>query len=373
VGLKPLLGKALTPFTELGGAYRVWGVTSIELPTTAAAVGAFFSAEILGDPEAAVSRLGALNGASAGTLTFFANPKYADQLNGLSGAVVLTRADLVRPDLPVTFLLVQDPQASFAKVAKHFRPAFPWSGISPLAVVSPSAEIHLTAHIAPYACIGDGAKIGAGSFVYPFAYVGRAVVLGQDCELHPRCTLYDGVRLGNRVKVFSGAVLGSDGFGFFQETPKGPYVEMPQIGNVVIDDDVRIGANSTVDRATLGETRVRRGVKVDNLVHVGHNSDVGEDCILCAQVGLGGSGILENDVVLGGQVGLGHGVKVGSGARMGGQSGSTTNVPGAETYFFTPATPIRDFARIFRGLRKLPELLNRVRELEKRLGEKSDA
>ena len=217
-------------------------VTGIELPTTAAEVGALFGAEILGDPQAAVSRLGALGDAASGTLTFFANPKYADQLNGLRDAVVITRADLARPELPLTFVLVPDPQASFAQVANRFRPAFPWTGISPLAVVSPKARVHATAHVAPYACIGDDAEIGPRSLVYPYAYVGRAVVLGEDCELHPRCTLYDGVRLGNRVKVFSGAVLGSDGFGFFQETPKGPYVAMPQIGGVVIEDDVRIGA-----------------------------------------------------------------------------------------------------------------------------------
>jgi UDP-3-O-[3-hydroxymyristoyl] glucosamine N-acyltransferase len=348
-------------------------VTGIELPTTAGEVGALFGAQIVGDPKAPVSRLGALGDAGSGTLTFFANPKYADQLNGLKEAVVITRAELVRPDLPVTYVLVQDPQASFAQLADQFRPAFPWAGISPLAVVSASARVHPTARVAPYAVIGDDTEIGAGSLVYPFAYLGRSVVLGEDCELHPHCTLYDGVRLGKRVKVFSGAVVGSDGFGFFRKTPKGPYVAMPQIGRVVVEDDVRIGANSAIDRATLSQTRIGRGSKLDNLVHVGHNSNVGEDCILCAQVGLGGSGTLENDVVLGGQVGLGHGVKVGSGARMGGQSGSSTNVDGDQTYFFTPATPIREFARMFRGLRKLPELLSRVRELEKRLGDKSDA
>lgn len=346
--------------------------TPVVLPTSAGALGALFGAEVLGDPEAPVSRLSSLESANSGALSFFANPKYGDQLAAAAGAVVFTRSELVRPEAGVTFLLVADPQASFAAVARSFRPSFPWSGIDPTAVVSPTAQIHPAAQVGPYACIGDGAQIGAGTLIYPYVYVGQGVTIGENCEIYPRVTLCDGVRLGNRVKAFPGAVVGSEGFGFFRRGDKGPYEDMPQIGIVVIEDDVRIGAGSAIDRATLSQTRIGRGTKIDNLVHVGHNSNVGEDCILCAQVGLGGSGVLENDVALGGQVGLGHGVHVGTGARMGGQSGSTTNVPGNETYFFTPATPVREFGRLWRQLKKLPELVSRVRELEKRLGEKEN-
>ncbi len=344
----------------------------IVLPTSAGALGALFGAVVLGDPEAPISRLSPLESASLGALSFFANPKYADQLSAAAGAVVFTRSEWVRQEVGVTFLLVADPQASFAAVARGFRPSFPWNGVDPTAIVSPTARIHPSAQIGPYACIGNGAEIGAGTQIYPYVYVGENVAIGQNCEIYPRVTLCDGVRLGNRVKVFPGAVVGSEGFGFFRRDEKGPYEDMPQIGIVVVEDDVRIGAGCAIDRATLSQTRIGRGTKIDNLVHVGHNSNIGEDCILCAQVGLGGSGVLENDVALGGQVGLGHGVHVGSGARMGGQSGSTTNVSGDETYFFTPATPVREFGRLWRQLKKLPELVTRVRELEKRMGEKEN-
>jgi UDP-3-O-[3-hydroxymyristoyl] glucosamine N-acyltransferase len=178
----------------------------------------------------------------------------------------------------------------------------------------------------------------------------------------------DRVRLADRVRVFTGTVIGSEGFGIFDAPDgSGRRDEMPQIGSVVIEADVRIGANCTIDRGTLGETRVGRGCKIDDQVHIGHNCVIGANSILCAQVGLGGSVTLEENVILAGQVGIGHGVHIGKNARMGGQAGSTTNVRGDETYFATPAVPIRDFARIFKNWRRLPEIWARLKAIEAKL------
>jgi UDP-3-O-[3-hydroxymyristoyl] glucosamine N-acyltransferase len=185
----------------------------------------------------------------------------------------------------------------------------------------------------------------------------------MDCELFPGCVVWDGTIIGDRVCILSGTVIGGPGFGFSHDGHQ--YRAIAQNGIVVIENDVRIGANCTIDRATVSVTRIGSGTKLDNLVHIAHNCIVGKNCILCAQVGLGGSTVLEDDVILGGQVGLGDHVTVGRGAKMGGQSGSSTNVRGGESYFLTPALPIKEVYRVVKAWRRLPELFVRVRKLER--------
>ncbi len=339
----------------------------------AASLGALFRAEVVGDPEVDIDSLVSLDQMRRGGLSYYGDPKYAGSLQAAAGGVVLTRSDLMIRNLPLTYLLVEDPKACFIQVAQTMRSPFPWKGISPLAVVDPSAHIHPTAAVGPHAVIGPDVQIGRGSVIFPFAFIGAGVQLGEDCEIQPHVCIMGGVRVGNRVRVFAGSVLGSDGFGLHRTGSTGSYLEVPQLGNVVIEDDVRLGAHTSINRATLATTHIHQGVKMDDKVHVGHNCIVKQDSVLCAQVGLGGSVVLERDVVLGGQVGLGHGVQIGEGARLGGQSGTSTNLPGGQTYFFTPATPVRDFARIFKALRKLPELVERVRKLEGKKGGEADA
>lgn len=339
-------------------------MTGLELPTTAAALGASLQAKILGDPERRITRLTSLEHARGEALSFLSHAKYAEQLVRAKGAVVVTRPGMVEASDDITYLLVEDPQSVFAALAKQLRTRYSWHGISPLASIAEGCEIDPTAHIAAYAVIAENVRIGARTRIHPFVVLGQDTQIGDDCELHPHVVTRDGVQIGNRVRIHAGAVLGEYGFGFFRKDDQGPYEEMPHIGTVVIEDDVRIGANATVDRATLATTRVGRGTKLDNMAHVGHNAQVGQDCILCAQVAVGGSAVLEDDVVMGGQAAVGQGVHVGSGARMGGQCGATTNVPGKETYFFTPPIATRDFAKIYRALYKLPGLVTRVRALE---------
>ncbi len=348
-------------------------MNQIELPTTAGVLGALLGAEVVGDPRAPVLQLSGLARARTGSLSFLSDGHYTEALSGAVGSVVLTRQEHAGGREGITFLIVSDPKASFAKVAASIRTEVAWLKMPKNAMVCESAEIHSQAVVGPNCFIGPGARIGAGTVVFPFAYVGAGVQIGENCEIHSHVTLYDGVQIGNRVKVFAGAVIGSAGFGYFRQGDTGPYTEMPQIGTVVVEDDVRIGANSTVDRATLDETRVGRGTKLDDHAHVGHNAQIAEDCIMCALAVIGGSAKLERDVVLGGQTGIGQGVTVGQGARLAGQAGSTTNVPrGLETYFFNPLIPVREFGRIYRVLRKLPKLLERVRDLERRVGEQTD-
>lgn len=356
----------------LPAAYNVgWIMEDLQFPTTAADLGRFLGAvEIVGDESVPVERLSPLQSAGVGSLAFFANRKYAEFLPRIRGAVVLTSRELVVPDLPVTYLVVANPQSAFATVARRFSLRPSWHGVSPKAEVSETALIGEGACVGPFAFVGDRAVVGSGTVIYPHAFVGADVVLGSDCQIHPQVTLLDRVRIGDRVKIFAGSVLGSDGFGLMASAGGAlRHDEMPQIGTVVIEDDVRIGAKCTIDRGTVGETRVGQGSKIDDQVHIGHNVKIGKNVILCAQVGLGGSVVLEDEVILGGQVGLGHGVHVGKGAALGGQSGSSVDLEGGQVYNLTPAVPVRESMRINRYTRKLPDIWRRLKEIEAKLNE----
>ncbi|MEZ4750740.1 MAG: UDP-3-O-(3-hydroxymyristoyl)glucosamine N-acyltransferase [Bdellovibrionota bacterium] len=240
-------------------------------------------------------------------------------------------------------------------------------GVDPLAKVDDSAQLGANVSVGAFSYVGKRVRIGAGTRILTHCYLGDDVEIGENCIVFPRVVLNPKVVIGNRVHIFSGTVIGSDGFGFLP-TETGLRA-VPQIGTVEVEDDVRIGANCTIDRATLGATRIGRGTKIDNLVHVGHNCQIGAHCILCAGTGLAGSVVLEDQVVLGGQVGLGDHVRVGKGAQIGSQGGTTTNLKGNQTYWGTPAIPVKESLSTFRLMKKLPEIWRRLARLESRLGE----
>lgn len=337
---------------------------SLEFPTTAGDIAHWLGAKVVGCPEVSVTELGSLDNAGPGVLSFLEDRKHVSTLRRLKDAVVLTSEELMDSQAGITFIVVSEPKKHFAQIAESFKRKPNWEGIEPSSQIHPSAKIGTQVRIGAFAKIGPHVVIGDGTTIYAHSFIGSNVIIGRDCEIHPFVTLWDHVQIGNLVKIFSGTVIGSDGFGFFEKD--GRHHEMPQIGKVRIEDDVRIGANCTIDRATLGETVIARGTKIDNLVHVGHNTRVGKNVLLCAQVGLSGSVVIEDSAALGGQVGIGDGVTVGSRARMGGQSGSSTNVAGDATYFLTPATPIRETVKIVKYLRKLPEIWERLKKLEER-------
>lgn len=252
----------------------------------------------------------------------------------------------------VAVIEVDQPRLWFARAAKLLKAAGPSGGVHPSAVIGNSVDLGADVTVGPCAVIGDAARIGAGTRIEAGASIGEGVIVGEQCRIYPRAVLYPGTTLGDRVVVHSGAVLGADGFGYVRDTKTGAYTQFPQQGTLVLEDDVEIGANSTVDRGALKETRIGRGTKIDNLVHVGHNCDIGENVILVALTGISGSSSVGNGAVIAGQVGIGDHVQIGPGVILGGQAGvfsgsKVTNEglkPGTVLYG-TPARPLRQVLR----------------------------
>ncbi len=266
-----------------------------------------------------------------------------------------------------TLIRVRDPRTAFAMALMMLYPAKKFApGVHPTAVVAASATLGDGVHIGPNAVIGERAQIGAGTAIGAGCAIGEDAAIGPNSLLHPRVTLYDGVKVGARAVLHSGVVLGADGFGFVKVG--GAYQKFPQVGAVEIGDDCEIGANSTVDRAALGVTRLGNGVKLDNMVHIGHNCRIEDHVVIAAQTGMSGGCVIEAGAVIGGQVGMGDKVRVESGAVLGSGSGILTSkiVRGGETYWGTPARPLKEYLRQLAHVAALPELAARVKELEKR-------
>ncbi len=323
-------------------------------------------ATLHGDAGQLVRGVAPLESAGPEEISFVTSPKY-QRLAAASGAGALVVGPEV-PDLERTLLRVASPPAALITLLRLFHPNPPVEpGVHHAAWVAPEARVHPTAAIGPGAVIEGDAVIGPRTFVGALTYVGRGAVLGADVMLYPRVVIRDGVRIGDRVIVHPGAVLGADGFGYAFDGSA--HQKIPQVGGLIIEDDVEIGANSAIDRATMGATIVRRGTKIDNLVQIGHNCDIGEHVILVAQVGVSGSCKIGNRAVLAGQVGVSDHVTVGAGAIVTAQSGVKGEVPAGEVWSGYPARPSTEFRRIWAAEAMLPELLKRVRSLEKQVRE----
>lgn len=341
---------------------------SLEFPILAGQLGLRLGAKVVGDAGLELSRLSPLLGAESGALTYFSDKRFSSELEKIKGVALFTTADLVRPELPLTFLIVENPKEAFSGVARQFQQRPLEASVSPSAWIHPEAIVEAGAGVGAYAHIGRGTVIERGASVGAQCHVGERVRIGADSVLYPRVTVLDDVTLGKRVIVFPGTVLGSDGFGF---VPGGPGVlprEVPQVGIVVIEDDVRIGANCTVDRAAIGETRIGRGTKIDNQVHVGHNVRIGERCLICAQVGIAGSVTIGDDAMLGGKAGISDNVRIGKGAKVGGAAAVFTHVDEGDTVLMSPSMPKSRAMPVLKYLRRLPEMWERLRALEARLG-----
>ncbi len=266
-----------------------------------------------------------------------------------------------------TCIRVKDPRTAFAMALMMLYPAKKFApGIHPTAVLAESAVIAATAHIGPHAVIGERATIGEGTVIGAGCAIGDDASIGPNSLLHPRVTIYDRVTIGARAILHSGVVLGADGFGFVKVA--GAYQKFPQVGTVELGDDCEIGANSTVDRAALGVTKLGNGVKLDNMVHIGHNCQIHDHVVIAAQTGMSGGCIIEANSIIGGQVGMGDKVRVESGAVLGSGSGVLTSkiVRGGETYWGTPARPLKEYLKQLAHVANLPALAARVKELENR-------
>jgi len=302
--------------------------------------------------------------ASASELSFLANPKYAPQLETTGAGAVLVSADQALTSKPC--LISAHPYLDFARSVQLFaKPQGSFQDISPLAFVHDDARIDPSAAIAPFVYIGPGAQIGAGVRIFSGSYIGEDCSVGEDTIIYPNCSLMAGTLVGKRVILHAGTVLGSDGFGFAQAASG--MTKFPQIGRTVIEDDVEIGANTTIDRAALGETRVGHGTKIDNLVQLGHNVRVGRNCIIVSQVGIAGSTTLGDGVVLAGQVGVAGHLNLGDGCRIGAKSGVGQDVPPGQDLSGIPVMPHGSFLRASAIMPKLPEMKRRLGRLEKEL------
>jgi UDP-3-O-[3-hydroxymyristoyl] glucosamine N-acyltransferase len=297
-------------------------------------------------------------------LIFADSPKEALRAQSSAATCVIAAPDVELPGK--TVLRSATPKLAFAKAATLLKERTPIAtGVHPTAIIAALVQIAPNVGIGPYAVIGEDVHIGEDTQIGPHAVIGAGCWIGKNCRIHPRVTFYSGVRLGDRVEVHSGAVIGADGFGYaFGE---GRHWKFPQAGIVEIGDDVEIGANTTIDRGSLADTRIATGVKLDNLVHVGHNCEIGEHSVIAAQVGLSGSCTFGNNVVVGGQAGFGERCKLEDGAIIGGQSGvlGGKTIHSGETVWGTPARSLEKFKEQFAWQARLPELAARIKNLER--------
>jgi UDP-3-O-[3-hydroxymyristoyl] glucosamine N-acyltransferase len=318
-----------------------------------------------GSPDIEITGLNGIEQAGPGELTFIANPKYAAAARSTKAAAVIVAENF--PAIPAAMLRAKDPYLSFARALELFHQPIRYQpGVHPTAVVHPSAKVNADAHLGPYVVIGEDVEIGRGAVLLAHVVIYRGVKIGNNFFAHAHAVVRENCRIGNNVLLQNGVVIGGDGFGFARdEGQQGRWHKIPQPAPVVIEDDVEIQANSCIDRASVGETRIRRGVKIDNLVQVGHGSSVGEDALLCSQVGLAGSSEIGNKVILTGQVGVVGHCKVGDGAIVTPQSGVAGDIPAGALVSGAPAVDHKAWLKYSALLPKLPEIVRNIRNRKK--------
>jgi UDP-3-O-[3-hydroxymyristoyl] glucosamine N-acyltransferase len=315
---------------------------------------------VRGNPDRPLRGIRPLATAEAEDLSFLTAVRYREEARrSRAGALLVGREE----ELPHDLLIAPDPAWALGELLRQFHPARQaLAGVHPTAVVAPSARVDPSAHVGPHAVVGDGTRVAARAALHAGVVVGAGCAIGEDTVLYPRVVLYDGTQLGARVTVHAGAVLGADGFGYALHG--GAMVKVPQVGRVVVEDDVEIGANTTVDRATLDETRIGAGSKLDNLVQVGHNVRLGRGCVLCGQSGIAGSAQLGDGVVLAGQAGISGHLEVGSGVQVAAKSALLQSATAGAKMAGIPAVPLAEWRRQVSRLARIGELFRRVRRLE---------
>jgi UDP-3-O-[3-hydroxymyristoyl] glucosamine N-acyltransferase len=320
-----------------------------------------------GDADLAITGVAGMEHATASELTFLANPKYAPKVKQTQAAAILVTEPV--KDHAIASLVSRNPYHDFARALEMFyQPPRPEAGIHPMAFVDPTTVIGDGASIGPFAAVGPRVKIGRGCVLYPHVVIYEGVEIGDDFLAHSHSVVREFCRIGDRVILQNGTVVGGDGFGF-AKTAEGTHFKIVQAGVVVIEDDVEIQSLTAVDRATVGETRVKRGAKIDNLVQVGHASVIGEDDIVCAQVGLAGSSVLGKNVLLAGQVGLSGHQKIGDNTVVYAQSGVGGDIPAGSVISGSPAFDAKIWLRAAMSFQKLPDVFRTMRQLERRVAE----
>lgn len=325
------------------------------------------SGKIEGDETISVNGFSKIEEGKEGYISFLANPKYEDHLYSTNASIVVVSnmLELKEPVKP-TLIRVSDPYASFAKLMRHYQHLLStnMAGIEQPSFIHPTATIGKDVYIAAFSYIGENAVIGDNVKIYPHAYIGNCAKIGNHSTIFAGVKIYHNCVIGNHVLIHAGSVIGGDGFGFAPQTD-GIYKKVPQIGNVVVEDFVEIGANVCVDRATMGSTIIRKGTKLDNLVQIAHNVEVGENTVVAAQAGISGSTKIGKHVTIGGQAGIVGHIHIADGTRINGQSGVSKSI--REENMTVTGTPAYDFSAAMRSqaiIRKLPELEKKIKELE---------
>lgn len=343
-------------------------VQKLIMSFTASQIAKLIDGEVVGDGNVALKNFAPAEHAKTGDLTFAENEDYFIRAEKSDAAAII--ADKRFSSANKILIRVANARVAFAKVMTIFYPEQKFaSGIHPTAVIAPSAQIDSAAHIGPHCVVGERVKIGANSVLQGGDIVGDDSKLADDVRLFPNVTIYNKTEIGRGVRIHAGTVVGSDGFGYVLDG--GVHLKVPQIGNVIIGDNVEIGANVTIDRGALGSTIIGKGTKIDNLVQIAHNVEVGEHCIIVAQGGIAGSSKLGNYVVLAGQVGIAGHLKIGSQAVISAKSGVMNDIPDGGKWLGIPAQPDKEMKRQFVAFRHLPELLKRLADLERKIGKDS--
>ncbi len=336
-------------------------------PQTVSELAALVGGHVVGDGETLIERIASLDTAGTGDIAYVEDEKFFEAANNTRASCLIAPAK-AGVDFPCR-IEVAKPKLAFSLVAeKLYPPTQHEPSIHESAIVAESADVALTAYIGAHVCIGEETTIGGGTQIYPGTSIGNHVVVGNDCVIHPNVVVYDNVTIGNRVILHAGVVLGADGFGYVRDDQG--HHKFPQIGTVLIEDEVELGAHTCVDRAALGRTRIGRGTKLDNMIHVGHNCDIGERVVIAAQTGISGSVTIEDDCVIGGQVGFGDHIHVQSGAIIGSKAGILPGKivrPGV--WWGIPIQPLDQYKRLNAHVGRLPHIREELKALQSRVKE----
>lgn len=336
---------------------------------TAQQIADFLKGTVVGDPTAKVGNFSRIEEGLPGTITFLANPKYEQFIYQTKASIVLVNDNFI-PTTPVTATLVKVTNAytSLAMLLNLVEQSkVKKSGIDSSAFIAASASVGADCYVGAFAFIGENTQIGKGCLIYPHVCIGDHVKISDNTILYPHSVVYDGCVIGNNCIIHAGAVIGSDGFGFTSEN--GAYTKIAQLGNVILEDNVEIGANTTIDRAVMGSTLIHKGVKLDNLIQIAHNVEVGENTAMAAQVGIAGSTKVGSNCMLGGQVGLGGHISIGDNTQIGAQSGIISNIEANSRIMGSPAMPVKSFMRSGVLMEKLPDIYKTLHRLEKEVEE----
>ena len=334
---------------------------------TASTIAGFLKGEIEGNPEVKVNTVAKIEEGFEGSLAFFANPAYEQYVYTTDSSIILVNKSFVPSGkIKATLIRVDNAYESFASLLRLVEQSKPRKkGIHPSAVIEPSATIGADVYIGPYSYIGENCIIGSGCSIYPNAYIGDNSKIGNNCILYAGVKIYHECVIGNECIIHAGAVIGSDGFGFVPSANE--YSKIPQLGNVILEDNVEIGANTTIDRATMGSTIIRKGVKLDNLIQIGHNVEIGENTVMAAHTGIAGSTKVGENCMFAGQVGISGHLKIESDVKIGPQAGILSNVKSGSTIMGSPSLDIKQYMKSAVVFRKLPDMKTKLDALEKEL------